>query len=1743
MSAELTEAATSDASPISPSDRRAPLRRYLHPAALLVILFVAAALRFYDLNWDQSQYNHPDERHVTNVISALQMPSSFGEYLDPARSPLNPYNNRQSWVYGTLPLFGGRALAEFLDQGCAPANALIPAMLGRLLFGAAAADCTQGFFTGYEHIRLVGRLLSMLADTITVLVVYLTGRRLFGWRVGLLAAAFSALAVLQIQHSKFFVVESALTMFVAWCLYFCARLATMEVNSRRGAYALWINAALAGLFSGLAVASKISAWPTAALTVVSIAIAMLRDRRPTGPAVLTALVAVLIAGTTAFASFRLTQPYGFVGNSEVEWAYTIRVCETLSDPDQFQICQQTPPMPENLARIVERIPAFLRPLIAPSARWIAELQFAAAQSSGAADPPWGWQWANRAPILFPLTNIVFYGLGVPLGVTAVIGAFYLLSRLLRGRRWYAYLVPTLWIFGFFLYQGTQFVKSLRYQLPIYPMLCIAAAAVLMALWRSQGSGIGSQGSGVRDQGSAAGEQGSGGGSRKWALPNPLSQFSILNSQFLIALVLAGTLAWALAFMRIYDGELTRTEASRWIYAHVPTALTLSGDVAGQPRQVQLPIRDITLQPGAPFITTIRVSEEADDIGAALQQPRFTLNYVEGAGTVQMRLLKAQTQAELGIARQRISPDAATIAFDGVAIEPDADYTLELTLLDDESIRARTSVIANQHFDEGIPFRIEGKDGFGWYYHGLSSTPWGDMPVYNEDDPAKYEMFLRALDEADYIVLNSNRHYGSAARLPWRFPMTNAYYRALMGGELGFALVADFYRFPRIGPFVFNDQEMPQRLARPEGVQGTPLGIEVPYPKAEEAFSVYDHPRVLIFKKTPAYSSALVERALSPYVDVRTVRQTAFQASNTPGGLLLDQHTREAQRAGGTWRELFPRTSPLNQSQLLAVLAWLALIEALGVAGFMLLAVVTKRPEARVQRPESRDQSPDEGRRTQDDPVSRVRRLASLVDGGYAFAKVFGLLVTSFVAWWLANLRIAPFTPGVIWAIVIVFVVIAATIGHLNRDTIIALVRARWPALLAGEALFLVAFVFFLLVRAGNPDLWHPFFGGEKPMDFAYLNAVLKATYFPPQDPWFAGGAINYYYYGFVMVGVPIKALGIDPAVAYNIVIPTLFAMTACGAFGLGASFYAARSSRSDAPSLGRAIATGLIAATFAVVIGNGDQIRVVGPAWQKLGGIEQGVAAPVAFVSGLLKWLGGAPLPIAPWWPYWNPTRPAPEVMIAEFPHFTFLYADLHAHMMAMPLAYLALALALAFAAGVRTWPAVVLGAIATGMLWPTNSWDYPPYLLLAVASLVLGRIAAGEDESLNVRAAIQALPAIVAFVALTRLAMAPYLVSYGSAYNEIDPWDGDRTRLETYITIYGLFLIPIGFYLLRGLFAGERAQRIALGLVAVAGWAIGALLALREAPVAIITAPVALLAFAFAWLPGHASPKRLLWLMTAGAFALTLFVELFTLRGDIGRMNTQFKFYIQAWLMLSVSAAVALVWSVEALFAGEQAAARRLPQAFWRVAFTASFAVAFFLAMLYPVFAIPAKVDDRYVRTAPRGLDGMAYMQYAIRSEEYAGRQAEFPLKHDYDAIRWMQDNIAGSPTIIEEGAAGGNQYRWSARFSIYTGLPTVVGWEWHQRQQRAALGAPVVEDRVADVREFYSTSDVERARLLLRRYDVRYVIVGEMERLYNDPAGFDKFDAMVEAGDLRIAYQNPGVTIYEVMPRAVTMAGSSAR
>jgi uncharacterized membrane protein len=229
---------------------------------------------------------------------------------------------------------------------------------------------------------------------------------------------------------------------------------------------------------------------------------------------------------------------------------------------------------------------------------------------------------------------------------------------------------------------------------------------------------------------------------------------------------------------------------------------------------------------------------------------------------------------------------------------------------------------------------------------------------------------------------------------------------------------------------------------------------------------------------------------------------------------------------------------------------------------------------------------------------------------------------------------------------------------------------------------------------------------------------------------------------------------------------------------------------------------------------------------------------------------------------------------------------------------------------------------------------------------------------------------------------------------------------------------------------------------------------------------------------------KRIVLAMVASAAALTYLVDVAVLSGDIGRMNTVFKFYLQVWTLFSISAAVALAW----ILGDFSAWGIRLRRwwAFGLVVLVAS-------ALLYPLTATFAKAKDRMESSAPNTLDGMQFMEYATWHDQ--GEALD--LSHDYYAIRWMQENVQGSPVIVE---ANIRLYSWGSRFSIYTGLPGVLGWDWHQRQQRAAVGETDIYSRLEEITEFYSTRSVSDAQRFLEKYDVRYVIVGDLERLYYD-------------------------------------------
>ena len=449
------------------------------------------------------------------------------------------------------------------------------------------------------------------------------------------------------------------------------------------------------------------------------------------------------------------------------------------------------------------------------------------------------------------------------------------------------------------------------------------------------------------------------------------------------------------------------------------------------------------------------------------------------------------------------------AFSRIYTQPHSRVIAARWLADHATPGAR--VIA-EIWDDPLPLQTTAATWGGTYF-GISSPPYAEddqrkyIGVYNQDGVYE-EGMLDQLDQADYIALTSNRVYASTARLRMRYPALMNYYGSLFNGDLGFKLVAEVTSYPTI------------------------LGVQIPDQGAEEAFTVYDHPRVLIFQKTPSYTRKHAEDLITAHVNWDEVYKSPLIVANlNPTALRLTASQWPRYTVGGTWTSLYPG----GLIAALSPLSWVLVLELLGLATFALL----------------------------------FRVLPGLPDRGFSLAKTVGLLVVAYLAWLLGSLGNdtgvpgmagsagvthlpllpLPFTPGTLWLCAAPLLAGGAFAAWRVRDDLREFWRVRRTALLSAEAVFLSFLLLGLLLRWLNPDLWHPGRGGEKPMDFAYLNAVLKSASFPPYDPWHAGGYINYYYFGFVFVGALIHLSGVDPSVGYNLAVATLFGLTALGAWG------------------------------------------------------------------------------------------------------------------------------------------------------------------------------------------------------------------------------------------------------------------------------------------------------------------------------------------------------------------------------------------------------------------------------------------------------------------------------------------------------------------------------------------------------------------------------------------------------------------
>ncbi len=755
---------------------------------------------------------------------------------------------------------------------------------------------------------------------------------------------------------------------------------------------------------------------------------------------------------------------------------------------------------------------------------------------------------------------------------------------------------------------------------------------------------------------------------------------------------------------------------------------------------------------------------------------------------------------------------------------------------------------------------------------------------------------------------------------------------------------------------------------------------------------------------------------------------------------------------------------------------------------------------------------------------------------------------SYVLWMLGLSHIAPNTQFTIVAILVVAAIPSVLLFRKSLNEIKEFIRQNWPMLMAAEVLFLGFFLMWLGIISEVPAINHT----EKPMDFGFMNAVLQSRFFPPEDPWLSGSSISYYYFGHFMMAFLTQMTGVASSVGYNLGVALVPGLVAIGAFGLVYNLV-----RLSGGSLRAGMVFGAVGPVLILLAGN-------------LEGVVEFVHLQSWGGSGFWEWVGikgldgtntgSGMFPDNQWW-WFRASRvidtlsggQSLDYTITEFPFFSFILGDLHPHVMSLPFVILGLGITLNFfratgqlGLGWLRENAVEAAAIALfiGALAFINLWDMPVLAaMLAAAAMVK---AYGDCNGSLTRAALGAVIVVFPIIVLAIVFFLPFYSDFEAQTSGILPLRDVNTRPILLFLVMGpLILLAVSFLLrqLPGLVrpSDNDSSGAVIVLVVVAtpflvwtGLAFfttwiddGVSAAFGEVGSRMILVIPGLLLVGIAGFSAmqrsrlKLEPTTVFPLLVAGlAFYLLIGAEIFYVVDQFGggfrRMNTVFKIYYQAWLLLGIVGSYGLyyLWSSRSSVSWPINLGRILPVG--RYVWIATVSVLFLASMYFPLGAALDRTGvlrDGHSVT-DNTLDGLAFLKRSSPGE--------------YAAIEWLRDDASWGRMV----EAVGDDYTDFARISSSTGLPTVLGWKGHELQWR---GASSFTGREEDVNSIYSSADSGLVRLLLDAYDVRYVYLGSRERRTyggDNLADFEQSSGAIgSAGFLKTAFEQDGVIVYEMV------------
>jgi len=613
---------------------------------------------------------------------------------------------------------------------------------------------------------------------------------------------------------------------------------------------------------------------------------------------------------------------------------------------------------------------------------------------------------------------------------------------------------------------------------------------------------------------------------------------------------------------------------------------------------------------------------------------------------------------------------------------------------------------------------------------------------------------------------------------------------------------------------------------------------------------------------------------------------------------------------------------------------------------------------------------------------------------WAGGRVAGLVLAAMPAWWAGVVGVHQ------WRTVGAVVLFAcAVVGG-----VVAWRRKAWRQLLVAEAIFWVATAAVIFLRLDHPQIVFT----EKPMDMGILGSLLRAESFPPPDMWLAGETLPYYYWGALLWTVPLAIASVPLEIGYNLIVALVGGMVASLLWMLGRR-------------AGGSHWSGLLVAFFGLFAGTPDGMRQLF-AGASIGDLD-----------------------------FWHSSRQITDT-ITEFPLFTIHLGDLHPHLLSMPIACLALLVAWqAGRAGPKIIQTVVL-AILFGVAWAANPWSMPP----TIVGIALLLFAGPERWYWPVGDGRRRWLAVAVIAVGGWMVTAPFHLNFKPFFQGVKmvfAW----TAPGDLLLYAGCLLVPAALAalaLLRPIVGGKEEVNRAIALLTVA--AVLVVAAASGRPTLVMLASMSAV-FVIATLGPLSGADRPVFALAALGIFLFLVPEIVYVAdnygADLHRMNTVFKSYIQAWILVAVALPVLLRWGIK----------RR--------------SVRLALVAVMVAVALPhlTGMTVQQMRAKKHGLDGMGWMT--------AGDRA---------IVHFLREQPPG--TVIVE--AVGDAYSEYARLSSASGVPAHLGWANHESVWR---GGEILEEtnRRRDLMiDIYTSGDAEEIREAVEEAGIHLVAIGSLER-----------------------------------------------